>query len=136
MLSIRREYHFEAGHFLPKVPETHKCRRQHGHNYKLVVEVGSKTDGHHPAEAGFVIDFWELDTWVKPVVELVDHRNLNDVEGLSNPTAENIAVWFWQKIDAARREAAKLGLAVYSVTVYEVEGSCAYYAPFQSIPVR
>jgi len=89
-MSVTRRYHFEAGHWLPNVPEGHKCKRQHGHNYELEVTVSGVPDNR----TGFIIDFWDLDKVVHPVIELVDHRNLNDIGGLENPTAENIALWF------------------------------------------
>lgn len=89
MTSITRRYHFEAAHFLPHVREGHKCRRMHGHNYELEVTVTGPV-----GPDGFIIDFWDLDAIVNPLVERIDHRTLNDIAGLDNPTAENIAAWF------------------------------------------
>lgn len=88
--TITRRYHFEAAHFLPGVPEGHKCKRLHGHNYEMEITV---TGPQHPV-TGFIIDFWDLDKVVQPYIDLVDHRLLNDIGGLSNPTAELIAQWF------------------------------------------
>ena len=89
MTTIGRTYHFESAHRLPLLPETHKCHHLHGHNYKIIVTVKSELD-----ERGFVVDFAELDEQVLPLLKLVDHKVLNDVEGLENPTAELIAQWF------------------------------------------
>jgi 6-pyruvoyltetrahydropterin/6-carboxytetrahydropterin synthase len=115
MLStITREYAFEAAHFLPRVPEGHKCKRMHGHNYKFLVEVTGEIN-----EAGFVIDFWDLDKVVKPLIDAVDHRTLNDIEGLENPTAEHIAYWFRSKIAEALYEYE--GISEVSVKVYETD---------------
>jgi 6-pyruvoyltetrahydropterin/6-carboxytetrahydropterin synthase len=93
--SITKRYHFESAHFLPNVPEGHKCKRCHGHNYEIEVTVVGPTD-----PSGWVIDFWELDKYVHPLIDLVDHRLLNDIDGLHNPTAEIIARWFLQKINS------------------------------------
>jgi 6-pyruvoyltetrahydropterin/6-carboxytetrahydropterin synthase len=94
--TITKLYHFEAGHYLPKVPKGHKCERQHGHNYVLQIKV-RLPDGV-VQENGFVVDFWDLDAIVNPIVAVVDHRNLNDIPGLENPTAELIALWFLNQL--------------------------------------
>ena len=94
-LSITRRYHFEAAHWLPRVPEEHKCHRIHGHNYEVEITVSKPIQ-----DDGFLIDFWDLDKVVQPLVEQVDHRTLNDIEGLTNPTAELIAGWFLDRLPA------------------------------------
>jgi 6-pyruvoyltetrahydropterin/6-carboxytetrahydropterin synthase len=103
-ISVTRQYSFEAGHWLPKVPEKHKCKRPHGHNYvfEVIVHAIERMDGvSYLNEAGFVIDFWDLDVIVQPLIDMIDHRMLNDIKGLENPTAENIALWFLQRISIA-----------------------------------
>jgi 6-pyruvoyltetrahydropterin/6-carboxytetrahydropterin synthase len=90
---IGRTYRFESAHRLPCVPDGHKCKNLHGHNYRIEVVVSGKLD-----DRGFVADFAEIDAEVAPLIKKVDHRLLNDVEGLENPTAEIIAAWFLQRI--------------------------------------
>lgn len=99
---IGRTYRFEAAHFLPCVPDGHKCKNMHGHNYRIEVVIACETLD----ERGFVMDFAEVDAEVMPLIEQVDHRVLNDVEGLENPTAEIIAAWFLQRIE--RCESARV----------------------------
>jgi 6-pyruvoyltetrahydropterin/6-carboxytetrahydropterin synthase len=94
MITIRRSYEFESAHFLPNVPEGHKCRNMHGHNYRLVVSVRGELD-----ERGFVRDFAEVDEAVEPLLALLDHKVLNDT--IENPTAENIARWFLSRLPFA-----------------------------------
>lgn len=96
LTTVTRRYAFEAAHFLPHVPSTHKCKRMHGHNYEVEIEVEGK-----PAESGFIIDFFTLDKIVQPLVDMIDHRILNDQAGLENPTAELIGVWFAQRVQSA-----------------------------------
>jgi 6-pyruvoyltetrahydropterin/6-carboxytetrahydropterin synthase len=91
--TITRRYTFEAAHFLPKVHDGHKCKRMHGHNYELEITVSGPID-----DTGFLIDFWDLDAIVAPLIEIVDHRTLNDIGGLENPTAEYIAGWFLTRL--------------------------------------
>lgn len=110
---IATEYEFCSAHSLPFVPDTHKCKRVHGHNYKLVVGVEGSLIPQPQKFAGMVIDFFDLDEIVKPLVFKVDHFNLNDIPGLENPTAENIAYWF------AARIKEKLDELPITVRVYE-----------------
>ena len=90
---IGRTYRFESAHHLPQLPDGHKCKNLHGHNYRIeIVKCGT------PDARGFVQDFAEIDAEIAPLVKMVDHRLLNDVPGLENPTAEVIAAWFLERI--------------------------------------
>jgi 6-pyruvoyltetrahydropterin/6-carboxytetrahydropterin synthase len=90
---IAATYTFEAAHRLPFVPDGHKCKRLHGHNYRIDVSIDGPLD-----ERGFVIDYAELDNVVQPIIDSLDHRLLNDIPGLENPTSEIIALWLRDKI--------------------------------------
>lgn len=95
---IGRTYRFEAAHYLPLVPENHRCRNLHGHNYRVAITVCGSLDAR-----GFVCDFAEIDAIVEPILKQVDHRLLNEVPGLENPTAEIIAAWFLSRIPNCER---------------------------------
>jgi 6-pyruvoyltetrahydropterin/6-carboxytetrahydropterin synthase len=90
---IGRTYRFESAHQLPHLPDGHKCKNLHGHNYRVEVVLSGTLDAR-----GFVRDFAEIDAEIMPLVDKLDHRLLNEVEGLENPTAEIIANWFLQRI--------------------------------------
>lgn len=79
---------------LPRVAQDHKCRRMHGHSYVITVTV----DGDVDAEMGWLIDFTAIDEVVGPVIAQLDHRVLNDIDGLDNPTCELLAGWMWRRI--------------------------------------
>lgn len=99
---------FEAAHFLPHMPEQHKCRRLHGHNYGLEVVLRGPVNA-----LGIVRDYGILDGIVDQVVIAeVDHRLLNEIEGLENPTGELIAIWCLRRLRVT-------DLPIYSVTVWE-----------------
>jgi 6-pyruvoyltetrahydropterin/6-carboxytetrahydropterin synthase len=91
---IFREFRFEAAHSLPGAPPGHQCRRLHGHSYRLVVHV----DGPVDPVTGWVMDFADLRAAVEAVVRLLDHQHLNEIEGLSTPTAEVIVQWIWRRL--------------------------------------
>lgn len=96
--TIGRTYHFESAHRLPLLPVTHKCHHLHGHNYRMIVTLTGEVDSR-----GFVLDFAELDAIIMPLIAMVDHKFLNDVDGLENPTAEVIAAWFYERIGCCDR---------------------------------
>jgi 6-pyruvoyltetrahydropterin/6-carboxytetrahydropterin synthase len=93
-MTIFREFRFEAAHRLPDAPPGHKCRRLHGHSYRLVVHV----EGPIEPATGWVMDFSELRAVVDPVIGQLDHQYLNEIDGLSQPTAEVITVWIWNRL--------------------------------------
>lgn len=88
-MKVCQAFAFEAAHRLPNVPDGHRCKNMHGHSYRIEITVCGEPD----PITGFVIDFFEIDEFMRPILELLDHRVLNDVDGLENPTAENIALW-------------------------------------------
>ena len=96
-MEIFKIFGFEAAHYLPNVPPTHKCRRMHGHSFRVEVYVEGAVD---PA-TGWVMDFADLKAFVEPLEDRLDHRVLNDIEGLENPTSENLARWLWRELKPA-----------------------------------
>lgn len=94
MTEIFREFTFEAAHRLPRVPEGHKCARLHGHSFRVEIHVSGPTD----PRTGWVMDFAELRAAFAPLHDQLDHRYLNEVAGLENPTSENLARWIWDRL--------------------------------------
>jgi len=93
-MEIFKEFTFEAAHWLPNVPPEHKCRRMHGHSFHVAVYVAGAID----PKLGWVADFFEVKSAFAPFLDQLDHRCLNEIEGLENPTSENIARWIWWKL--------------------------------------
>jgi len=92
---LKYEFTFEAAHQLPQVPPDHKCRRLHGHSFRVLVRVKGLVD----ETMGWVCDFADIRSAVSSLIEThLDHRFLNEVPGLENPTSENLAKWLWQRI--------------------------------------
>ena len=93
-MEIFREFTFDAAHRLPNVPPEHKCFRLHGHTYFLTIYIEDLID----EQMGWVIDFGEIKNKTGPILDQLDHHYLNEVEGLENPTVENIAQWLWIRL--------------------------------------
>jgi 6-pyruvoyltetrahydropterin/6-carboxytetrahydropterin synthase len=93
-MEIFKEFTFEAAHRLPNVPEGHKCSRLHGHSFRARVWVSGDVD----AKLGWVMDFADIKAAAKPVIARLDHYYLNEIEGLENPTSENVARWIWARL--------------------------------------
>lgn len=93
-MDVFRVFQVEAAHFLPNVPDGHKCARMHGHSFRIEVHV----TGDVGAETGWVMDFADLKRAFQPVFDRLDHRLLNDIDGLDNPTSEHLARWIWGEL--------------------------------------
>jgi 6-pyruvoyltetrahydropterin/6-carboxytetrahydropterin synthase len=93
-MEIWKEFTFEAAHLLPHVPKDHKCRRLHGHSYRVRVCVEGPLD---PTLA-WVVDFAEIAEAFEPIRLRLDHYYLNEIEGLENPTSEVLAKWIWERL--------------------------------------
>lgn len=95
-MDVFRVFQVEAAHFLPNVPEGHKCARMHGHSFRIEIHVS----GPVGETSGWVMDFADLKRRFQPLYDRLDHHCLNDIEGLENPTSENLARWIWERLDA------------------------------------
>ena len=93
-MEIYKEFSFDSAHFLPNVPDGHKCKEMHGHTYRLKVFIKGELD----PQLGWIMDFKDLKEALLPVIDQLDHKLINNIQGLQNPTAENITVWIWQQI--------------------------------------
>ena len=115
---ITKSFTFDSAHWLPEVPEGHKCARLHGHTYTVTLGLEGQVDDR----LGWVQDFGEVTQAFRPLLEVLDHHCLNEIEGLENPTAEVMAIWIFTKLQT------KLPLLV-DVNVCETPTAEAYYRP-------
>jgi 6-pyruvoyltetrahydropterin/6-carboxytetrahydropterin synthase len=92
-MEIFKEFIFESAHRLPNVPTGHKCGRLHGHSFRVELHLR----GEPSAQSGWIMDFADVKQAFAPIYDQLDHNYLNEIEGLSNPTSENLARWIWQR---------------------------------------
>ena len=93
-MRLEKTFRFEAAHWLPNVPEGHKCRRMHGHSFKVTVVVQGTID----EDAGWVLDYGLITDAFAPLDAQLDHYLLNEIDGLENPTSEMLAIWIWNRL--------------------------------------
>ena len=93
-MEIYKEFTIESAHRLPNAPEGHKCARLHGHSFKVTIHVR----GPVGTTTGWIIDFDEIKKAFQPIHDQLDHRYLNEIEGLENPTSEHLARWIWKRL--------------------------------------
>jgi 6-pyruvoyltetrahydropterin/6-carboxytetrahydropterin synthase len=94
VIEVFKEFTFEAAHRLPNVAPDHKCARLHGHSFHVTIHV----EGEVGPESGWVMDFADIERAFAPLYDQLDHRYLNDIDGLENPTSERVAVWIWERL--------------------------------------
>jgi 6-pyruvoyltetrahydropterin/6-carboxytetrahydropterin synthase len=100
-MELFKEFTFEAAHRLPHVAPDHKCARLHGHSYHVTIRITGEVD----PETGMVMDFADIKAAFKPLRdEYLDHCYLNEIDGLENPTSENLARWIWEKLKPRLRQ--------------------------------
>ena len=102
------DFTFEAAHRLPNVPAEHKCARLHGHSFKVRITITGNVD----PTLGWVVDYGDVISAFAPIHEALDHRYLNDIDGLENPTSELLAMWIWRRLE---KELRGRGLAAVEV---------------------
>ena len=118
-MDLFRVFQVEAAHFLPRVPEDHKCRRMHGHSFRIEIHV----TGEVGEETGWVMDFADLKRSFQPLYDQLDHHLLNDIDGLENPTSEHLARWIWDRL---KPELPLLSRVVVQETC---NAGCSYEGP-------
>lgn len=115
---VAKEFRFEAAHSLPHLPDGHKCRRPHGHSYRVVVVCRGPLD-----DRGFVLDYAEIAEAWKPLHDMLDHRDLNEVFAANRAgatTAENLAAFIYPRL------ACKLP-TLHQIEVYETASTVVRY---------
>lgn len=123
MFEVSVQQTFAAGHALRNYRG--KCENVHGHNYRIEVTV----QGERLASNGLLVDFVELKRVMKDTVDYLDHRFINDLEPFTelNPSAENIAKFFHDRISAGLR--TEIPVRIAEVKVWETDTSSAVYRP-------
>jgi 6-pyruvoyltetrahydropterin/6-carboxytetrahydropterin synthase len=115
-MEIFKIFKFDAAHRLPNVGQEHKCSQLHGHSFRVEIHIKGEVDPH----SGWVMDFADITEAFKPLHDKLDHKYLNDIDGLDNPTSENIAKWIWKHLHSTLPQLSKV------VVQESTESGCVY----------
>jgi len=124
MFEVTVEDSFAAGHYLRNYKG--KCENPHGHNYKVRVTLAGK----ELDKAGLLLDFKDLREVMKHVIDRFDHQMINELEPFTvmNPSAENLAKYFYEETNGRLRSATNGRVWVKTVTVFETDTTTARYS--------
>jgi 6-pyruvoyltetrahydropterin/6-carboxytetrahydropterin synthase len=124
MYEVTVEDSFAAGHYLRNYKG--KCENPHGHNYKVRITLrGAELD-----KAGLLLDFKDLKEVMKHVIDRLDHQMLNEIEPFTvlNPSAENLAKYFYDQASIRLTSLTRGRVAVREVTIWETDSTTARYS--------
>ena len=123
MFEVTVEDTFAAGHYLRNYKG--KCENPHGHNYRVRVTLA----GRELDQAGLLLDFKDLKRMMKPVIDYLDHRMMNDLEPFTtlNPSAENLAKYFFDQTNERLKQLTNGRVEIKRVTIWETDTSIATY---------
>ncbi len=96
-MDIFRVFHVQCARRLPALPASHPCSRLHGHSFQVELTVSGPLD----AAFGWVLDFADIEAAWQTIHARLDHRYLNEIDGLDNPTSERLAIWLWRRLQPA-----------------------------------
>jgi 6-pyruvoyltetrahydropterin/6-carboxytetrahydropterin synthase len=124
MFEVTVEDSFAAGHYLRNYKG--KCENPHGHNYKVRVTLAGK----ELDKAGLLLDFKDLRDVMRPVIDRLDHKMINDLEPFTelNPSAENLARYFFDETNMRLKQSTNGRVHVKDVTVFETDSTTAKYS--------
>jgi len=106
-MELQKTWHFESARHLTGIPADHRCARVHGSSFTVEVTVTAPLD----PVTGWCVDFDDMEQAWRRIYEVLDHRLLNEVEGLSNPTTEHIAVWILERLRFGGATLTKVSVA-------------------------
>ena len=116
---LKQHFQIESARFLPNLPTDHPCSRMHGHSFKIILTLV----GPLQPKLGWVRDYHEIETTVRPLLQKLDHRTLNEVAGLENPTSENLSFWLYENLKKSLPELTR-------VTIQETASTeCSFPSP-------
>lgn len=121
-MRIYKDFKFEAAHYLPSAAPGTPNARVHGHSFRARIII----EGEPGKDTGYIFHFEELAAAIRDTEDALDHRLLNEIDGLTAPTLEHIAVWIWNRL--ANRIPGLVEVQVHRDSCSE---GCIYSGPAQ-----
>jgi len=119
-MEVYKTFSVESARSLPHLPDGHPCKSVHGHSFKITITVNGQVN----EDTGFVMDFSDIDSVFAPIHSMIDHAYLNDIEGLQNPSSENLCRWIWSRLSTSLPGLTKIEIRETESTgcIYKGEG--------------
>lgn len=118
---LKQHFQIESARFLPRLDKNHPCARMHGHSFKVILGLRGSLN----PKLGWLRDYHEISQIAGQILAPLDHRVLNEVPGLENPTSENISVWLYEQLKPMLPE-------LFEVTVQETSSTECTFRPSQT----
>jgi 6-pyruvoyltetrahydropterin/6-carboxytetrahydropterin synthase len=124
MFRVSVEETFSSGHALRGYKG--KCENVHGHNYRVQVSI----EGQQLDAIGLLVDFTHVKHALRAIIKEIDHQFLNDLAPFKsvNPSAENMAKYFFEEMGARLKE-MPAGARLVEAVIWETDTACAVYRP-------
>ena len=103
-MKVYKTFTVEAARSLPNLADGHPCKKIHGHSFKITITISGQINNN----TGFVMDFSDIESAFSPIHKIIDHSYLNDIEGLYNPSSENLCLWIWSKLHSELKGLEKI----------------------------
>ena len=94
IIELKQHFQIESARFLTSLPKDHPCSKMHGHSFKIILTFKGAVD----PKLGWVMDYHEITKIMQPLLNQLDHKVLNEVSGLENPTSEHLAKWIFDHV--------------------------------------
>lgn len=113
---LTRTFRADAAHKISGLTAEHKCSSIHGHSFRIDVSVRGEVD----SDKGWLMDFGDIKDIVNPTIKKIDHKFLNEIEGVESGTSENLVIWLWNSLKPVLPQ-------LFEITVWESDSSrCSY----------
>lgn len=109
---LKQHFQIESARFLPNLPESHPCRRMHGHSFKISLRLVAGLDPN----LAWVRDYHEIKKLMTPILSRLDHQILNEIPGLENPTSEVLAKYLFDECKKLIPELTQISISETSDT--------------------
>ncbi len=111
-IELKQQFQIESARFLPHLDKSHPCSRTHGHSFVILFTL----QGPLKQPESWLIDYNEIQQKISPLIQQIDHKLLNEVPGLENPTTENLCIWLYEKAQKVLPEVTRVTIKETSLT--------------------
>jgi 6-pyruvoyltetrahydropterin/6-carboxytetrahydropterin synthase len=106
-VELKQHFRIESARHLPHLPEGHPCKKMHGHSFRLTLVLS----GPVHEKTGWFMDYHLISEKMRPLLQRLDHQVLNEIQGLENPTTENLCIWLFAEVKKILPELTRVSVS-------------------------